>query len=347
MRKVVLILILLPVLASASGEKLAFIYYYGWYGNPDADGQWLHWEDYGHNPPRDVSSAYYPKLGPYSSRDAAVLEQHMRWIAGANINVIIYSWWGKGDPTDAGVRPLLDMAADYTLKVAFLIEPYPGRSTHSICDDIEYLAEKYGSHPAFFRMSRKTATATSAPRGVFFVYQPDFYSDEELKQLSTRIHDSPGDPMLLLQTTDTALAERTGVDGMFAYEAYQNLQHFYAGLVASAKEADLIFIPCVSPGFNINRTFHAQSDIYRPRRFGRTYDDWWEKVVAADADYVAIVSFNEWHEGTEIEPAVRWIFPPLGYLSFEGAYRKNGEAAEQSYLRRTARWIQLFQTGSW
>jgi hypothetical protein len=161
------------------------------------------------------------------------------------------------------------------------------------------------------------------------------------------VHDSLGDPILLIQTTDTAFAERTGMDGMFAYEAYQNLQHFYAGLVASAKRSDLIFIPCVSPGFNINRTFHVKSEFHRSRRLGRTYDDWWEKVVAADANYVAIISFNEWHEGTEIEPAVPMEIPPRGYLSFEGAYLKNGDAAEESYLRRTARWIQLFQTGSW
>ena len=32
-------------------------------------------------------------------------------IAGANINVIIDSWWGKDDVTDKGARQLLDLAA--------------------------------------------------------------------------------------------------------------------------------------------------------------------------------------------------------------------------------------------
>lgn len=340
-------MLLLPALAFAGGEKLAFIYYYGWYGSPNVDGEWLHWQDYDHKPPRDVSSAYFPKLGPYSSKDPAVLEQHMRWIAGANINVIIYSWWGKGDPTDAGAQQLMDMAADYALKVAFLIEPYPDRTPRSICDDVEYLTDRFGNHPAFFKLSRKTATSSSVRRGVFFIYQPDLYQEDELKQLADRVHEGRENAILLLQSTDAGLAERTGVDGLFAYEAFQNLQHFYEGLVATTKQAGMIFIPCVSPGFNVNRTFHAKSEIYRPRRLGRTYDDWWEKVVAADADFVAVISFNEWHEGTEIEPAVHAPVPPMGYLSFDGAYRKKGEAAEQSYLRRTARWIQLFQTGSW
>src|SRR6185295_9615643 len=102
MRKFVLCLLLLPALLNAQGEKLAFIYYYGWYGNPDWDSGWQHWQEYDHRPPRDISSAFYPRLGPYSSGSPAILEQHIRWIAGANVNVIIYSWWGRDDLTDRG-----------------------------------------------------------------------------------------------------------------------------------------------------------------------------------------------------------------------------------------------------
>jgi hypothetical protein len=333
---------LLPAMpAAAENEKLAFIYYYGWYGNPAIDNQWLHWSDFDHRPPRDVSSSYYPGLGAYSSNDPAVREQHIRWIAGANLNVLIYSWWGKGDPTDTGAREILDLAADYALKVAFLIEPYPGRSVDSMCDDIEYLSEKYEKHPAFLKLSHRSNGASSAERrGVFFVYQLDDFSEPELKHLSRRIHNTTSNPILLIQTTDVGLAQRTEADGMFAYEAYQNLQHFYPGLVPAAKKAGLIFVPCVSPGFNINRTLHKRSEIFRPRNFGRNYDQWWEQIIAADAEYVAVISFNEWHEGTQIEPAVP---NPSGYLSYEGAYQKRGPQAEQSYLRRTARWIELFQ----
>lgn len=343
LRQILLVLILLPALAAADDEKLAFVYYYGWYGNPATDGQWLHWNEYEHVPPTDISSAYYPMLGPYSSQDPTVLEQHIRWIAGANINVLIYSWWGKNDPTDSGAKQVLDLAADYALKVAFLIEPYPGRSIQSICDDIEYLNEKFGRHPASLKLSRKTEGNSSARRPVFFVYQPDMYSERQLKRLAANVHATEGNPILLLQSTDIALAQTTDADGLFAYEAYQNLQHFYPGLVETAKKAGVIFIPCVSPGFNINRTMHKTSEMYRTRKLGRTYDEWWERVIAADADFVAIISFNEWHEGTQIEPAVPAQQLHEHYLSYNGAFGKQGSAAEQSFLRRTARWIELFQ----
>jgi len=39
------------------------------------------------------------------------------------------------------------------------------------------------------------------------------------------------------------------------------------------------------------------------RNHGLTYDWMWHAAIAAHADQVTITSFNEWHEGTQIEPA--------------------------------------------
>src|SRR5438552_17593983 len=96
-RRFIFFFCLIASIASAENEKLAFIYYYAWYANPDHNGEWLHWQDYGHKPPRDLSSSFYPRLGPYSSMDPLIVEQQIRWIAGANINVLIFSWWVQGD----------------------------------------------------------------------------------------------------------------------------------------------------------------------------------------------------------------------------------------------------------
>ena len=84
------------------------------------------------------------------------------------------------------------------------------------------------------------------------------------------------------------------------------------------------------------------SPINRQRKKGATYDEWWRDTLASDPDFIAVLSFNEWHEGTQIEPAIRIqkIQPP--YLSYEKAYSKTGIAAQFSYLRRTAHWIHLF-----
>lgn len=72
------------------------VFYYPWYGNPEKDGSYYHWNhDYlshwnpvedkkwpkgRHNPPDDIGSNFYPALGPYSSADKEVIENHMQQI---------------------------------------------------------------------------------------------------------------------------------------------------------------------------------------------------------------------------------------------------------------------------
>ncbi len=322
---------------------MAFIYYYGWYGNPGYDGAWSHWQENDHEPPWDIASSFYPKLGAYSSRDPGIVDQHMRWIAASNIHGLIYSWWGKKDPTHRTAKLVLDAAADYNLKVAFLIEPYPGRTPDSICDDIEMLNRRFSNHPAFLKLSRATKYGpTTSPRGVFFIYDPD-YRDSGLMRLSDAVHSSTHDSIILFQSTDASMIGRTHSDGIFAYEAVQNILHFYQGIMKASENEGGIFVPCVVPGFNINRATGKKSPLFRARKNGRTYDDWWENTLAADPEYVAVISFNEWHEGTQIEPAIPVTKVRPSYLSYESVYAKTGPKAQLGYLRRTARWIRLLQ----
>jgi glycoprotein endo-alpha-1,2-mannosidase len=335
------LLLLVAVPGFAGSERTALVFYYSWYANPVYNADWQHWQEYNHHPPLDLASSYFPQLGPYSSSDPYVITRHMSWISSAGIEVLVYSWWGRSDPTDSLAKTILDFAADYHLKVAFMIEPYPGRSGPGICDDIEYLYRRFGNHPAFYRTSRKTSASDNPrPRGMFLIYQPDIPL-HELQTLADQTHGGHFDSVLLLQSTDVGLALDAHFDGLFAYEASRDIKEFYPGIMETARRKNLLFVPCVSPGFNVNRTYGPRPDLFRGRRSGRNYDEWWSAVLSADPELVGIVSFNEWHEGTQIEPAIR-PRSNQGYSSYEGSYRKHGTRAAQSYLRRTARWIRLW-----
>ena len=73
----------------------------------------------------------------------------------------------------------------------------------------------------------------------------------------------------------------------------------------------------------------------------------WRAAITAKPDRVTITSYNEWHEGTQIEPAKRHAPSPFGpYATYEGAYGRTGKAAETAYLDRTAHWTKAYRRAS-
>jgi hypothetical protein len=127
-------------------------FYYAWYGTPEVDGKWLHWDHevlkhWGgpavnskyptvgsrHSPPERIGSNYYPSAGPYSSRNESIIQQHVGMMADAGIGVLVYSWWGRGlgdangDPTDTAIiANVFKHCLARNVKVSFHLEPYQG-----------------------------------------------------------------------------------------------------------------------------------------------------------------------------------------------------------------------------
>jgi hypothetical protein len=73
----------------------------------------------------------------------------------------------------------------------------------------------------------------------------------------------------------------------------------------------------------------------------------WRAAIASGADQVTITSFNEWHEGTQIEPAApAHRHGAYRYLSYGGAWGLHGVGAEDAYLTRTLYWSDVFRNTS-
>jgi len=100
----------------------------------------------------------------------------------------------------------------------------------------------------------------------------------------------------------------------------------------------------VCPGYDDSRVKKGGPE--RPRKLGATYDAQWKTVLEATAKEpffaVAITSFNEWHEGTGIEPVApkKAKNNKFTYKDYEGSWNLTGSAAELSYIDRTLHWAQ-------
>jgi hypothetical protein len=114
--------------------------YYPWYGV----SPWRHWDQDDRQPPVDLASPYFPRLGAYDSRSTTIIERHARWMADAGVGAINLSWWGPGSYEDRATPLIIDVMAAHGIHVAFHLEPYRADRARVFADDVRYILREYG-----------------------------------------------------------------------------------------------------------------------------------------------------------------------------------------------------------
>ncbi len=290
------------------------IFFYPWFSTEQRDGAYAHWQQGGAQPPTTISSGYYPARGPYSSSDELVLSAQMREIAASGVTSVIVSWWGRGTIEDQRLPKVIAAASQNGLTVAAHIEPYGGRSAESVALDIVALR--------------------SLGLRDFYLWASPLVPDSDWAALNASL---AKDVRVFANTNLAGKAAAGGFDGIYTYDVLLFDGNLFARLCDQAHKLGLLCAPSVGPGYDARR---ATGDVrLKSRRNGATYDGMWQGAIEAKPDLVTITSYNEWHEGTQIEPART---KRRGYASYDGAWGKRGTAAETSYLDRTAYWTGRF-----
>jgi Glycosyl hydrolase family 99 len=322
----VLLLIVLAVPANAWAGSRVSAFYYPWYGTTTTDGAYAHWGQAGHQPPNDIASSYYPLAGLYSSSDRLIVASQMDEIRDAGIDEIAVSWWGQGSPEDLRLPLVVAAARTDGILVAAHLEPYAGRTAAGTAADITYLKSTYGIR-------------------TFYVYRPFDLPAADWAAPNAALH-AAGGVTLYAQTALVGAAAAAGFDGVYTYDIVVYGGMKFARLCAQAHKMKLQCAPSVGPGYDARRG--SGDPVVKPRRNGATYDSMWRLAIAAKADRVTITSYNEWHEGTQIEPASpnRHRRGGYRYLTYDGAWGLHGVAAERSYLIRTRYWSDVFRNTS-
>jgi hypothetical protein len=314
--------LLLPATAQAGVRVSAF--YYPWYGTSSRDGAFQHWSQRGHTPPNDIASAYYPLRGLYSSSDTVVIGQQMDEIRAAGIDEIAVSWWGQGSPEDLRLPEVIAAARADGIAVAVHLEPYAGRTVASTVADLVYL-RRYGVR-------------------TFYVYRPLDLPIADWVAAKVALHADGS--ILFAQTALVGAAAAAGFDGVYTYDIVVYGADKFARLCAEAHAVKLLCAPSVGPGYDARRG--SGDPVVKSRRNGATYDSMWKMAIQSGADRVTITSYNEWHEGTQIEPASSSVKRrgEYRYITYDGAWGLRGVAAETSYLTRTRYWADVFRSTS-
>jgi hypothetical protein len=323
---------------------LVTAFYYLWYGTLANDGAWRHWNQLRHQPPGDIASSYYPLRGLYSSRDPAVLADQMAELRSTGIGAIAVSWWGQGSWEDHSLDALFAAAAAAGIRIAFHLEPYTGQTAASVASDIRYLIGRFGSSPALLRISRSTAASgTTAARPVFYLFAASRLPTADLKASLDSLRGTPDDSIVMIHSPKASSAVKDGGDGVYTYDALASPADF-ATLVSDCRAANVICSPSVSPGFD-NHEAVATGQLFVDRQNGARYDSMWQAAISAGSEWISVTTFNEWHEGTQIEPAQDFASGARTYKGYEGAYGATAADAPDAYLTRTAHWVRVFTTG--
>jgi hypothetical protein len=277
-----------PALADDSPLVLAF--YYAWYD-------------------QNTWSSGLPADQPvqaYISSDSGTIERHVSQAQSAGIDALIQSWYGPeetNNQTESNFRMLLDIAAAKGFYAAVDFEttgPFFADQA-SIIDALDYLLEVHAQHPAYLHYRGKPV--------VFFWRQQRFSVDE---WASIRAQVDPGHDSLWI-------AE--GVD--ISYQAVFDGHHLYSiawspdmgrtlddwafrvHRYETQNRTNRLWVATVMPGYDDTRT-NRQDAFAVDRQDGDFYIESWSAATASQPDWIIITSFNEWIEGTMIEPSLSY-----------------------------------------
>jgi hypothetical protein len=223
---------------------------------------------------------YHPSLGFYDSGSREVIHNHLKALEYGHAEVGISSWWGRGHRSDIRLPALLQetSAVGSPLRWSVYYEPegQGDPSVDQIRSDLAYLSDRYGAHPAFFRMETKFvvfvyATAADGCEMGQRWQQANTVGAHVVLKLFPGYRKCPIQP-----------------EGWHQYSATPEASHGRDSFT-------------VSPGFWKwdEQTPRLSRDVVRFRQNVRS-------MAVSGASYQLVVSFNEWGEGTAVESAQEW-----------------------------------------
>lgn len=307
-------------------------YWQHWQWDPDGDGQY----DPGDSLPdlltdeglRQIAAVDYPAIGPYDSDNPAVIEYQIASAWAAGIDGFVVDWYGPEDgsnidPVFAQILAMVSrwqqiyglgffVGINYEEKI---LEPLPAADrAGALFNHLTYVLTEYAHSPAFL-------TYQGIPVIFYFQAWPDgqagLLSPAELAQVRRELPPH----YLLYMGAETEFLDVA--DGFFSWVSGANADPLdwgadYANWVYPEMDArtdrhDLaLTVGSVWAGFDDSRVWGwGETPRFIDDQNGTVYDQTWDLALAAQAQrgaehpaWVQIVSWNDWNEGTQIEPSL-------------------------------------------
>ncbi|MCC9606480.1 glycoside hydrolase family 99-like domain-containing protein [Blastopirellula sp. JC732] len=327
MKRLLASLLLLIVVASnvAAAEPprdLVLAYYYPWY----LKGDWTRHGYFGE-----------PTLGNYGTDDPQIAEQHIRWGKEAGLDGFVVSWGGPQDMTDKHFRAgYLKSENSADLKYAFIYESLgrldgaDGKTNERIDfsnrrvvrrfqEDLAYLNKQFCGDDRYLKVDGRPVIVLYVTR-TFRNFNAEILKKIE-EEVGQKFYFIADESFILGEQKDPATAENGLRDGKPLFDAYTAYNMFESDLVKEGEpavdymrreaipvfqtwSAETVFCPTLMPKYH---------DFRGKRTLTGTPAEYKSMVAMMQAlpkkpvghgigAIYLITSWNEWWEGTTIEP---------------------------------------------
>ncbi len=298
----------IPKINHSRGSRLVLAHYFAWY---DDSG----WNDC------NISSGDKP-LEPYHSDDPAAIARHVELAMYTGLDGFTLHWFTPGDRTDRNFATLLAQSEghQFSSSVVFSRHFWPGSpaaSRQTIAEALRYILDQYGSHPNFLRWDDKPV--------IFFIdaYRVPASADETAQQFWATIRDRVDPQRQSWWITEGLDASYLAVfDGLYVFKvSHATSLHDYVKSPRWGNQArswvdrtgrPKLWLATISPGWDDLRA-SCKPDVRVPntlhrldRADGAIYEATFQAALDSKPDWLIVSSFNEWVEGSYIEPSVQY-----------------------------------------
>ena len=247
-----------------------------------------------------------PKLGPYSSDDAAVMRQQVRWAKQAGIEGFLVSW--KHTPTlDRRLTQLVEIAEQEHFGLGVVYQGLDFRRqalpADRVATDLDYFAATFAGRAPFTIFARPLVVWAGTWK----------FSPEDIARVT-----APRRAALTIlaseRNVDGYVRIAGSVDGNAYYWSSVNPSTYHGyveKLTDMGREVHArrgLWIAPAAPGFDA-RAIGGTSEVARTGE--RTLVHEIDAALASSPDALGIISWNEFTENSHVEPSVRYGWTAL------------------------------------